>query len=161
MGEQGDKDRRDGVSDLLRGSFEIIVAQDGSTRPEGLTPICVHAGTSYFPAREWRDLAPIILRWWIESFAQVADGGSATNSFMNGPFSFRITRVGADIELEFIEATLAKDTVVGRAVVPAERYGAALQSAAAQLIGRPGTPAGPETSRLAEALSRFEKQSGG
>lgn len=138
MGQQDDKDGGDRVPDLLsrqQRSFQVVTRLAAAdVKQDDLLEICLDIDGTFYPSRDWRDLAVVIVRWWIDAFVAQSEGESVRNYFMNGPFSFITTLTGASLKLEVVQTGLRSEDVLARSVVSVSDYRATLSAAASALV---------------------------
>jgi hypothetical protein len=158
VGQQDDEDGRDRVPDLLSGQqrevFRVITELAMSdAEQDGLLNICLQLDGAFYPSRDWRDRAVVIVRWWIDAFVTLSEGESVRNYFMNGPFSFTTTLSGAILKLEFVQTRLHSEDVLVRSMVSASDYRSALSVTASDLLDKfNATDPGPDLKRLRRSL---------
>lgn len=56
----------------------------------------------FFPEEKWDDFSVIIMGWWLEKGLQIRDGNGVTFNFMDGPYSFEVSKLNESFVIHFI-----------------------------------------------------------
>jgi hypothetical protein len=107
---------------------ELSVSKSGAVT----APIYFHIEDQFFPEEGWSDFPLIILSWWLDEIAGLAE--KQVFEFMDGPFKIKTLRIGSDLQLEGVWRRKAGDKVVFSKLVPEHRLVASFHAEAAALL---------------------------
>lgn len=121
--------------------FTIRLGDDNLATQQGklTTKIYLEIAGRVFPDDRWYDQPIIVLGWWIENYLAFASGRAMEalqiNSFMEGPYTFTLSRASDAFVILFLRGTPDGEIeTMPRATVPIEAYRTALAEAAERCL---------------------------